>query len=308
MISVAALTPSLDLTYTVDTLTLGEIHRVPEVVRCAGGKALNMARAASRVAADCAVVAILGGPTGAALAEMLRAEGLGVTVVESPAETRVCVSVAAAEPGQLTEVYQEAAPVPAEVYRRFLAEVEALLVSRPGWLSVSGRAPVGSSAAVADLVRLGHCTGAAVAVDSSGAALGPALAARPDLVKVNRFEAAAELGVADADDLLTMAGALSATTGAIVILTDGTAGALALDGDLAVHAAAPGEPGRYPVGSGDSFLGGLLAGLDHGEELPAALRMATACAVANARTPGPGQFSRETVRRIAPDVELRTLS
>lgn len=307
MITVAALTPSLDLTYTVDTLTLGVIHRVPEVVRCAGGKALNMARAASLVGADCGVVAILGGPTGVALAQMLRAEKLGVRVVESPAETRVCVSIAATGSEQLTEVYQEAAPVPAEVYRQFLAGVEALLVARPGWLSVSGRAPVGSSAAVADLVRLGHRSGARVAVDSSGAALGPALAARPDLVKVNRAEAAAELGVAEADDLLAMAGTLAASSGAVVVLTDGTAGALGFDGDLAVHAAVPGEPGRYPVGSGDSFLGGLLAALDRGDKLPAALQMATACGVANARRPGPGQFSPEEASRIAADVTLRRL-
>lgn len=304
MITVAALTPSLDLTYTLPRLTLGVIHRVPEVVRCAGGKALNMARAACRVGADCGAVAILGGPTGAALAEMLRREGLAVRVVDSPAETRVCVSIAATEPGQLTEVYQEAAPVATEVYQRFLGEVETLLQARPGWLSVSGRAPVGSTGAVGDLVRLGHRTGAKVAVDSSGAALGPALAARPDLVKINRSEAAAELGVAEDDDLLAMARALAAGTGAVVVLTDGTAGALALDHDLAVHAAAPGEPGHYPVGSGDAFLGGLLTALDRGDELPTALRTATGCGVANAQRPGPGQFDLDTVSRIAGDVAL----
>lgn len=308
MLTVAALTPSLDLTYTVDTLSLGTIHRVPEVVRCAGGKALNMARAATQVGADCAVVAILGGPTGAALEQLLRTEGLPVTVVESPAETRICVSIAATQPEQLTEVYQEAAPVPGAVYRRFLTEVERLLAAGPGWLSVSGRAPVGLTVAIADLVRLGRRTGAKVAVDSSGAALGSALAARPDLVKINRSEAAAELGSSEVDDLLTMAEALAVTSGAIVVLTDGTAGALALDGELAVHAAAPGAPGRYPVGSGDSFLGGLLAGLDRGEDLPAALRLATASAVANAQTPGPGQFAPDTVTRVAADVVLRTLS
>ena len=43
MITVAGLSPSLDLTYLVDSLRLGAIHRPTAVVRCAGGKALNMA-------------------------------------------------------------------------------------------------------------------------------------------------------------------------------------------------------------------------------------------------------------------------
>lgn len=307
MITVAGLTPSLDLTYTLDSLVPGQIHRVPDVVRCAGGKALNLARAAATVGADCAVVAILGGPTGASLAEMLQDEGLAVTVVDSPAETRICVSIASADSGQLTEIYQEAAPVPPEVWQRFRTEVVSLLGTGPGWLSVSGRAPVGPAAVVADLVQLGHAAGVRVAIDTSSEALGPALAVGPALVKINRYEAAAELDVSADRDLVVMATELRARSGAVVVLTDGTAGAVAVDGALAVHAAAPGVRGRYPVGSGDSFFGGLLAALDHGDQLPDALRTATACGVANALTPGQGHFALDTVAEIAAGVQLRSL-
>lgn len=307
MITVAGLAPSLDLTYRVDTLRVGEIHRVGEVVRCAGGKPLNMARAASTMAAECAVVAILGGPTGAALAQMLQTEGLAVTVIESPAETRVCVSISAEDSGQLTEVYQDSPAVPEAVWRSFCDQLDAALGSRPGWLSISGRAPAGPVDMIADLVRRGLRADVRVAVDTSGAALAPALAAGPTLVKINRYEAAAELGVPPDDDLLTMAGALAERSRATVVLTDGTAGAIAVEGARALHASAPGAPGRYPVGSGDSFLGGLLAALDGGAELRQALRTATACGVANALTPGQGRFSVETVQQVAAAVELRAL-
>ena len=47
----------------------GEIHRPIEVVRCAGGKPLNLARAAATLGADVEVVAVLGGPTGQILAD-----------------------------------------------------------------------------------------------------------------------------------------------------------------------------------------------------------------------------------------------
>jgi 1-phosphofructokinase family hexose kinase len=307
VITVAGLTPSLDLTYRVDSLTLGHIHRVPEVVRCAGGKALNMARAASTLQADCAVVAILGGPTGAAMVELLNAEGLAVSVIDSPAETRICVSVAAADTGALTEIYQEAAPLPPPVLEAFLAALKAQLEDSSGWLSISGRAPAGSGELIAELVELGRRSGVRVAVDTHGEALAPALAASPALVKINRYEAAELLGVGADTDLRSMAESIRSRCGAIVVLTDGAAGSVAVDGEVALHAEAPLVVGSYPVGSGDSFLGGLLAALDGGAELRTALRTAAACGAANALVPGQGHFTHASYAEIAATVKIQDL-
>ena len=43
--------------------------------------------------------------------------------------------------------------------------------------------------------------------------------------------------------------------------------------------------GRYPVGSGDAFLAGLVTGLDRGEWWDVALRLALGAATANAELP-----------------------
>ena len=126
MITVAGLSPSLDLTYLVDTLRLGQIHRPTEVVRCAGGKPLNMARAATALGAEALVVALLGGPTGASVAAGLARDGVSVVEVATSAETRTCVSIAAADTEALTGVYEYAAPVPSDLLPRFHAEVAEL--------------------------------------------------------------------------------------------------------------------------------------------------------------------------------------
>ena len=86
MITVAALAPSLDLTYVVDRLELGRIHRPIEVVRCAGGKPLNMARAAATLGADVEVVALLGGATGQILHDALTDAGIVTEPVSTSAE------------------------------------------------------------------------------------------------------------------------------------------------------------------------------------------------------------------------------
>jgi 1-phosphofructokinase family hexose kinase len=307
---VAALTPSLDLTYLVESLRLGAIHRTADVVRCAGGKALNMARAATTVGADTEVVAVLGGATGDVLAAMLAEEGLPVTAVASPAETRTCVSIASREPSELTEVYQEAEAVPDDVWSAFCSALERVGAETSGWLSISGRAPVGMVDGIAEIVRLGHRHGLQVAVDSHGPALPAAVAAQPDLIKVNRLEAAELLGVVEgtfpADDmaLAELARSIHRLTGRRVVLTDGAAGSVAVDATAALRVAAPETVGRFPVGSGDAFLGGLLTALDRGDDLAGALRLASACGAANAQVPGPGRLDVATVHRLQQRVRL----
>lgn len=305
MITVAGISPSLDITYLVDALRLGEIHRPTSVVRCAGGKSLNMARAATTVGSEVSVVALLGGQTGAWIADGLRHQGVVVHEVSSPAETRTCVSIAAADSNELTEIYEHAPAVPADVWDHFVSALREAVEARPGWLSISGGAPKGlPPTALADLVGLGREFGIAVAVDTHSAALVEAVSAQPTLVKINRVEAAGLLSVPVDTDLAAMAAAVRERTGGVVVLTDGAAGALGLDGDGVTRVPMPGARGHYPVGSGDSFLGGLLSGLDSGASLSDALRTATACGVANALVPGPGQFEAESVREITRSLAL----
>lgn len=314
MITVAGLTPSLDITYLVSRLTPGAIHRPSGVFRCAGGKALNLARAAATIGPAPAVVAVLGGPTGHALGTELEAAGVELVAVPTEAETRVCVSIAADDVPGLTEIYAYADPLPERVWSAFLAELDTLLVARPGWLAIPGGPPQGSAPdAVASLVRLGRQRGRRVAVDTHGAALAPAIAAGPSLVKINRSEAAELLGRPAGDDLAAMAEQIrdqllggGAGPDAVVILTDGQHGSLGLRGDQALraHPLPRHLTGRFPVGSGDAFLGGLLVALDGGADLSAALRLATATGAANAAVPGAGRFEAVAVEDLLEQVQI----
>ncbi|MFW6598319.1 1-phosphofructokinase family hexose kinase [Propionibacteriaceae bacterium Y2011] len=300
------MSPSIDIVYLVDTLTLGEIHRPTEVVRCAGGKSLNLARAARTQGAAVQLTGLFGGSTGSWLAEELAAAGVTVAAVPADAPTRTCVSIASAADGSLTEVYERAAAVSAETWQAFLARIDQMLVGHPGWLALSGSMPTGlPPESVVDLLELGHDRGVAVAVDTHGDGLRAAVTAGPDLIKVNRAEAAAFLAVpADTELAELAAGLRAAAGGAQVVLTDGAAGALAHDGTV-TSAILPGVHGTYPVGSGDSFMGGLLTGLDAGHDLAESLRTGMACGTANALLPGPGRFDPDEVARLSELVELR---
>jgi sugar/nucleoside kinase (ribokinase family) len=73
-------------------------------------------------------------------------------------------------------------------------------------------------------------------------------------------------------------------------ITHGTDGMELATPDGEVLRAVPPRLGAYPVGSGDSALGGFLAALDSGAGWPEALARAAEAAAANAQVPGAGRL------------------
>jgi fructose-1-phosphate kinase PfkB-like protein len=161
-----------------------------------------------------------------------------------------------------------------------------------------GRSP---SRGACRLARLATAAGVPVLADVYGPALAALLRERPALVKVNGAEAgeAAGLTVAGATDALDAAGWIRDAGAGQVVVTLGRAGAVALDADgAAIQVPPPATLGRYPVGSGDAFLGGLAVGLVGGASLGGALRLASAAAAANAVMPGAGDLDPATLERL----------
>ena len=303
MITALSPSPSLDVTYTIDGFRTAALNRPRDVHRVAGGKGLNCARAAHRLGADVAAVALLGGDVGRWIAADLARLGLPLVVAEVAAPTRTCVSVA--DPGQdtMTEIYEPAAAVTAPEWERFADAVRVAVRVRPGWVTLSGSLPPGTpDTGVADLARTVHAAGARLAVDVHGAALRQALAAGVDVVKVNAVEAAEALG--EALDPLASARALATHTCSGAVVTAGVRGAVAVGPDGDQRWARSDRRGPYPVGSGDCFLAGLVVELDAGRTLLDGLAAATAVATANALSPAPACFRDEDLRAARADLVL----
>lgn len=308
MITAVALSPSVDVSYVVDELVLGQLHRPSSVHRQAGGKSLNTARAAVAVGARARSIAILGGDSGEFIANELVAAGIELHAVKGGRRTRSCVSIASVTDGRMTEVYESATAVSRAEWNDVLDAVRRLLPTQTGWLVVSGSVPESLGVeALADLVRLAAEFGVSTAIDSHGPPLAAAVDSRPALVKVNRFEAAAMLGRNVDGELLEFARTIRMRSGGTVVVTDGEAGSVATDDRESWLVERSDTVGGFPVGSGDSFLGGMLAALDDGADLADALRLGVGCATANALVPGAACFDPEQARSLATAATLSRL-
>ena len=284
MILCVAANPSVDRLFAVDGLVPGAIHRPTRFVQVAGGKGLNVARAAARLGGDVRAAALLGGHAGRWIAEELGAEGVDLHAAWAEAETRSSLSVAGADEG-LTEFYEHGLPVTSAEWADFAALV-ADLASEAAWMTLSGSLPPGAPAdGYAGLVPLSR-----TALDSRAAGLD----ARPAVVKLNEAEA----GVG-AEGALAAARRLHERSGGAAIVTRGRAGAVLVAPDGTAMAGRLDADGDYAVGSGDAFLAGLVVALDGGADWPDALRAALGAGAANAAIPGAGRLDPATAERLA---------
>jgi fructose-1-phosphate kinase PfkB-like protein len=129
-------------------------------------------------------------------------------------------------------------------------------------------------------------------------------------VKVNQAEVRELLGVPTArrEEALASAAKLRDLAGG-----DGHAGLVTRGSEGVVLAAPDGTlyegrlyvRGRYPVGSGDAFLGGLVTALDRGAAWDGALALALGAATANAELPGAGRLDPSRAEELAAQAEVR---
>jgi 1-phosphofructokinase len=302
MIVTLTANPSVDRTIEVAALRPGTVIRARASRVDAGGKGVNVARALAAHGRKAKAVLPSGGAEGAQLEAMLAGSGLDLRTVRIAGSIRANVTVVEAD-GTTTKLNE---PGP----RLSPAELDALAATLcdaaapADWAVLSGSlspgAPAGWYAGIIGRLRGG---GPRIAVDSSGAPLARAIAARPDLVKPNREELAELAGrpIETVADVVAAAQVLAGDGVRAVLTSLGPAGAVLVRGDAAWHATAAAIEPRSTVGAGDALLAGYLAAVTAGAGCPDALAEAVAwgsaaAALPGSGMPGPGDISRAGIR------------
>jgi 1-phosphofructokinase family hexose kinase len=312
MIVCLAANPSIDRLFEVDRLVKGDIHRPTSFVQVAGGKGLNVARAAGSLGADVCAAAILRGHSGRWLREALSAEGIDGEFVWTHGENRSSLSVADRDSAGLTEFYEHGAVAPVSAWVELTHAAMARCVPG-GWLTISGSMPRGApDDGYRDLIAEARSGGVRVALDADGVRLSRALTAGPDVVKVNVAEVSELLGIPAArrDDSLVAASkirALAGGDGHAGIVTRGAEGVMLAAPDGSLYEGILYVRGRFPVGSGDAFLAGLVTALDRGDGWEDALRLALGAGAANAEMPGAARLDPDRARALASEADVRLL-
>ena len=301
--------PTIDRTLHIPRLRVGAVHRAGNVYVSAGGKGLNVARAAEVLGRDALVTGLLAGRAGKTVADLATAEGLKTEWHWlSRDETRTCLLINH-DRGDATVINEQGPTVSETDWQSFTNHVQQL-AEKSQVIAFSGSVPLGVKPGSLRKLAYSLVTNErAVYVDTSSAALAAVLDQPAGLcIKVNHSELSAGLGLKNDDqslDQVVKAGRLLLDRGAqLVVVTLGQQGAVAIKSRELWQVRVPRVPVVSTVGSGDSMLAGLVTARMIGRPLHQALAYGVACGTANVLTELPGRFNRMDVEDLLQRVDV----
>jgi len=300
--------PAVDLATETEAVVPTHKLRCGDTLHDAGGGGINVARVLTRMGGRCTSLCPTGGSSGQWLERRMRDEGLDSVFLPIADETRVSFTVHEHSTGA---EYRFVMPGPHLTEGEWQACLDHLeqMPEFPDLLVASGSLPPGVPADFyARLARLCRERGARMVLDTSGPSLTAALSEGVYLFKPNLKELG-ELagGVLETPEQWRSAARQMVLGGQaeVVALTLGHLGALLVTRDAMWSAAPLDIPVASAVGAGDSFVGGLVWGLQQDQPLEQAFAWGIAAGSAALLSAGTGLSSLDDIRRLQPQVVIQ---
>ncbi len=276
------LNPCVDVSTATAQVQPTHKLRCSEPVRTPGGGGVNVARYLTRLGHDALAVHTAGGPSGALLQQLLRAEGVSQLTLPIAQETRQSWHVQEHSSGQEFRFVMPGPPLSAQAWTDATVAWRDQLDSCPRVVVLSGSLPPGAPPdAYAQLLSDSHEV--FTVVDASGLALHHALAVGVGLVKpsLNELRAYTGLGLHErAEQIAAIQSLVAQQRAQVVVLSLGEEGALLAAPDTLLQVNAPADQVMSAVGAGDSMVAGLVSGFLQGMSWSDALAWASAVSAA----------------------------
>jgi 1-phosphofructokinase len=253
------LNPALDRTLTVDRLEIGGIQSVRAEMCTPGGKGVNVAKMLAANGKAVTAAGLLGQDDLPLYEAFLAPLGITCRFLHVHHATRTNLMVT---DGQGREMKLNRPGFPDLEFDQATLTAYATTLCGPDRIIIlSGSLPARfPSDTYALLTRLFHAAGCRVVLDASGPALTEGLKEKPDVIKPNRQELEAELGLSlESDDRMRRALQDLMTRHEAVIVSDGPRGAWFASAGRLLFAPSPFVPKIDTTGAGDTLLGQFCA-------------------------------------------------
>lgn len=302
MIAAVCLNPAIDVTYAVPDFHLGDSFRPLTVTRRAGGKGINVAAVLHEAGTPVTVALPIGGAPGAELVADLDRWGIAYRSTPLGQPNRQTVTVVSDHDAT---VLNEPGPTPTDDEWAAFTTAFAELAAAVDLITLSGSLPGDlTCSAYRDLIAIARERGCPTILDCTGEPLVQALAAIPDVVKLNADEAGDSTGLpcTTRDEAFVVGRRLLELGARQVVITRGSAGLVALTDEGCFSAAVAGRVAGNPTGAGDAFTAGLALATTEGRPWPDRLRTAAGWAAGAVARPVAGSVDPT----VAADHERRT--
>lgn len=304
MITTITMNASIDKAYFMDSvIENGTVMRVAQCRNTAGGKGLNVARAAARCGADVQASGMVGGFNGQYLESMLNKDGIAHRFVHVAGETRSCINILDEKYGS-TEYLEPGCEISPEEEADFMEKFPEI-IKDSDVITISGSIPNGMKKDIyGRMIAIAKDMGKKVLLDTSGENLRQGIKAKPTLVKPNQdeIEQLFDVKLNSVEEVLSYAWKIYEQGIPYVVISLGGKGACMLCKDGLLQGQPPKIEAVNTVGCGDSMVGALAVSLERGDSPAQALKFAMAVAASNALSPNTGDVNREIYEKLIDQV------
>jgi len=311
MILTVTLNAAVDRTLVVPSLTLGHRHRAPESIALSGGKGINVARALRALDVPVLATGLVGGRNGDTIRDGLAQAAIPFDFVEISSPSRTSTALVDPTTGTQTEINEHGPAVSPEEAHEFSKRLLFLMEYATAAVFAGSLPGDVDENYLTNLVRRAREEGLYTVVDAPPTVLKTALKSNPSLVSPNQHEAESVVGFdfIEEGDYVRGVRRLVELGAERACVTSPEGHSYLTTEDGVVSARAPKVETLSTIGSGDSYLAGLLAGLLHRKLSPGeAVRLAAGCAAANAEALGAGVFEARRAEELSEAVRVEVLA
>lgn len=303
------LNPAIDKTIVIPHFRRGVIYRPDTIGLSAGGKGINVSKVLSQLGVNTLASGFLPQKGADFIHLELDSHKIKHHFIEVPGEVRTNMTILNPASKRATRIFEPGGRVRKADIQRFKKEY-IRLIKNASVVIISGSHALGVPDDLdAQLISLAHRQGIPTVLDTSFEPLRQGLQRSPFLVKPNLEEAEDLLGcrlkseksIKSALVELYRQGAL------IVALSDGKKGAYLYNGTDFLRALPPVIEQKNPVGCGDAFVGGFIAGYLKKNFFIDCVKFASACGCVNAMSINPGEISSAKVNNIFRRIQVSNL-
>ncbi|MFA6848963.1 MAG: 1-phosphofructokinase family hexose kinase [Selenomonadaceae bacterium] len=284
MILVLNMNASVDKKYVLDKLPNDTAVRAASVQNTPGGKGIHAANIMTILGENCVVTGFVGGYNGDFIVESLKKYGIKSDFVRLPSgETRCCLAFMTAD-GAQSEVLEPGPSVPVASLQEFYDKFDMYL-DKVTAVAASGSVPQNVPTDVyAKLIAMARAKDKKFFLDTSGVLLQEAIKAKPYFIKPNRDEVEAITGrkMETKKDVIQEIKQFMQQGIKIPVISLGADGVFAGYEGKIYKVTVMKIKAVNAVGSGDSFVGGMVTACERGLSIEESLKLASACGTANA--------------------------
>lgn len=311
MIITHTFNPSIDITYNVEQLKIGKVHRPVQTIKNAGGKGINVSKVLAQLGADLRAHTYLGGENGQWLEMKLNELNIPTIITYIKESTRQCIAIN--DQYKQTEILEQGPEISIDEQNFYLEQLRNNN-SYIDTMVISGSTPKLSENSSLNYIKevLKSTNNSYNILDIRPSELIETLKAQVPIhcIKPNEEEFKVLVNESKLNDkkIYNILKAHTLFSGIDVFLTLGDKGAIIKIRDKIYKAEIPEIKTENSVGSGDATVAGIAFGIQNfHKEDKKIIRLALSCGMSNATQKETGYINSKQIQEFFNKIKVELL-